>query len=153
MWQRSKGKIRKQQNRIRGVRIMVDCHLQDLINRPVRADDRATCFEIVRWICVSGLFVSLILAYAWSQSEILNIQYRMEQLRRENEGLLELNAALRAEQSSLLNPETIDHQAKKLGLISSHHAEVRIFNPDIPNETKSRNLVAQSQLQKKTLHE
>ena len=132
---------------------MVDCYLQDLINRPIKANNRTTYFEIVRWICVSGFFVSLILAYAWSQSEILNIQYQMEQLRRENEGLLELNTALRAEQSSLLNPETIDHQAKKLGLISSHQAQVKIFDLDIPNERTSRNLVAQSQLQKKTLRE
>ena len=64
---------------------MVDFFNQQFTNRPLGTSDRATYSEIIRWIAVGALFVSLILAYAWSHNEILNINYRMEQLRREKQ--------------------------------------------------------------------
>jgi hypothetical protein len=132
---------------------MVDFYQQQLSNRMLKADDRATYSEITRWILVSSLLVGLILSYAWSHNEILNIQYQMEQLRGDNNELGELNTALRAEHFSLVNPETIDQQAKKLGLISSNRMEVKVLDSDIPTSRPSQNLVAQSTLRKKTLHE
>ena len=132
---------------------MVDLHLQRLTNQPIRTDDKASYFEIARWICVSAAFVSLVLAYAWTHNEILNIQYGMEYLRKENDKLLELNTVLRAEYSSLLNPVNIEKQARKLGLVSSTHTKIKIFYSDVSPKKNSRNIVAQSQLQKKNLHE
>ena len=132
---------------------MVDLHLQQLTNQPIRTDNKASYFEIARWICVSAAFVSLVLAYAWTHNEILNIQYGMEYLRKENNKLLEFNTVLRAEYSSLLNPVNIGKQAREIGLVSSTHTKIKIFNSEIPPEKKSRNIVAQSQLQKKNLHE
>ncbi len=132
---------------------MVDFFQQQLTNRLLRADDRATYFEIARWICISALLVGLVLSSAWSHNEILNIQYQTEQLRRENSDLLELNTALRAEHFSLINPETMDQQAKALGLISSNRMEVKVLDSEITNSSSSQNLVAESTLPRKTLRE
>ena len=132
---------------------MVDFFQQQLTNRLIKADDRATFSEIARWICISALLVGLVLSSAWSHNEILNIQYSTEQLRRENSELRELNTALRAEHYSLINPETMDQQAKALGLISSNRMEVKVLDSEITDSSSSQNLVAESTLPKKTLRE
>lgn len=129
---------------------MVDFFHQQLSNRPAGPSNRATYSEFVRWLSIGALFLSLILAYAWSHREILNIHYQMEQIRRENQQLRESNTALRAEYSSLVNPERIDKVAQQLGLVNSNRAEVRILDSSIP---VTGNLVAQSKLDKKTLNE
>ena len=130
---------------------MVDCYSQRLSNRPVGADDRATLSEIARWATVGALIVCLILVYAWSHNEILGIHYQMEQLKRESNELREINAALRAEYSSLTNPESVEHQATELGLVASNQADVRILDSTRREVQVSERMVAQSNLQ--TLHE
>jgi len=132
---------------------MVDCYHQSLSNRPISADNRTTYSEIARWIGVSALLVSLIVVYAWSHNEILQINYQMEQLRKDNEELVEINAALRTEQSALMNPESIDREARKLGLVTSNRAEVRILDSTRPLLRPSENLVADWAPQINLLHE
>ncbi|MCZ6485226.1 MAG: hypothetical protein O6826_05975 [Acidobacteria bacterium] len=132
---------------------MLDFHYQDLNNRLMGADDRATFSEIARWISVVALLVCFVLAYAWSRNEILTIHYQMEHLRRESNELREINAALRAEHSSLINPENIDQEASKLGLVTSNRAEVRILDSDIATVKPTSNVVAQSTLQTEILRE
>ncbi len=132
---------------------MIDLQHQELSNYPVGSDDRATFSEIARWISVVALLVCLILAYAWSRNEILNIHYQMERLRKESNELREINATLRAEHSSLINPESVYREASKLGLVASNRAEVRILNSDIATLKPTAQVVAQSALQKKILHE
>ena len=132
---------------------MVDFFQQQLTNRPLKADDRATYSEICRWIGISALLVSLVLSYAWSHNEILTIQDQREQLRQKSSELREMNTKLRAERYSLISPETIDQQARKLGLINANRMEVKIFDAEIVENKPSRNLIAQSIIQKKTLRE
>ncbi|MFB3068140.1 MAG: hypothetical protein ACE1ZI_02615 [Acidobacteriota bacterium] len=132
---------------------MLDFHYQDLNNRLMGADDRATFSEIARWISVVALLVCFVLAYAWSRNEILTIHYQMEHLRKESNELREINAALRAEHSSLINPENIDQEASKLGLVTSNRAEVRILDSDIATVKPTSNVVAQSTLQTEILRE
>ncbi len=132
---------------------MLDFHYQELSNRLMGADDRATFSEIARWISVVALLVCFVLAYAWSRNEILTIHYQMEHLRKESNELREINAALRAEHSSLINPESIDQEASKLGLVTSNRAEVRILDSDIVTVKPTSNVVAQSTLQTEILRE
>ncbi len=132
---------------------MIDLQHQELSNYPVGSDDRATFSEIARWISVVALLVCLILAYAWSRNQILNIHYQMERLRKESNELREINATLRAEHSSLINPENVYREASKLGLVNSNRAEVRILNSDVATLKPNARVVAQSALEKKILHE
>jgi len=132
---------------------MVDCHSQKLSNRPVGADDRATLSEIARWVTVGALFVCLIVVYAWSQNEILGIHYQMEQLKKESGELREINAALRAEYSSLINPESVEYRASELGLVASNQVEVRILDSRRREVQTAERMVAQSNFQRKNLYE
>ena len=132
---------------------MIDLQHQELSNYPVGSDDRATFSEIARWISVVALLVCLILGYAWSRNEILNVHYQMEHLRKESNELREINATLRAEYSSLINPESVYREASELGLVSSNRPEVRILNSDSVTLKPTAQVVAQSTLQKKILHE
>ena len=129
---------------------MEDCYRQNIANRTVSADARSTYSEIARWVGVVALLVSLVVVYAWSHSEILQINYQMQQLRKENKELVEINTALRTEQSSLMNPEAIDREARKLGLVTSNRAEVRILDSTRP---PSENLLAGAISQTTPLHE
>ena len=132
---------------------MLDFHYQDLSNRLMGADDRATFSEIARWISVVALLVCFVLAYAWSRNEILTIHYQMEHLRKESNELREINAALRVEYSSLINPENVEHRAMELGLVASNRDEVRILDSTRREIQPSERMLAQSNFQKKTLHE
>ena len=132
---------------------MVDFSFQQLKNRPLNANEKTTYWQIGRWIFAGGLFVGLLLTYAWLHTEILRIHYHMEQFKKENSQLKEVTTALRAEQSSLQNPEKIDRQARQMGLISSHRSEVRILQADILSRKPPRNLLAKSLPLKKTLRE
>lgn len=128
---------------------MVDFHLQRINNRPVTGEARATVWEITRCIGVGGLFLGLILTYAWLHMETLNINYEIEELKKENQQLREMNAALRAEYSVLVDPEKIDQQARQLGLTSSNHAAVRIVEATVLGP--AANVLAES-LQTKKIH-
>ncbi len=128
---------------------MLDLSRQRLVNRPVSGGDRATYSEMVRWGAVGALFVSLILFYSWNQMEILSIQYRLQELKQQNNQLRETNAALRAEYKSLTNPERVAQKAERMGLISSNQPQVRIIQAGVKPEG---NLVAEA-WKKPTLHE
>ena len=77
----------------------------------------------------------------------------MEKLRHKSSELQEMNTKLRVERYSLINPETIDKQARELGLINANRMEVKIFDAEVVENKPSHNLIAQSTIQKKTLRE
>lgn len=130
---------------------MVDFHLQRITNRAVAGEARATVWEIARCIGVGGLFLGLILTYAWLHMETLDIHYRIEELKKENQQLREMNAALRAEYSVLVDPDKIDRLARKLGLTSSNHAAVRIV--EATALAPAPNVLAESMQTQKTHNE
>ena len=131
---------------------MVDFSFQQLKNR-LNANEKTTYWEVGRWIFAGGLFVGLWLTYAWLHTEILHIHYHKERFKKENNQLKEITTALRAEQSSLQNPEKINRQARQMGFISSHRKEVRIFQADILSREQARTLLAESLPLKKALRE
>ena len=94
---------------------MVDLQLQRLNNRPLRGKAYVTDREIIRWISIGAVFLTLILAYAWLQTEVMHVHYQMEEFQKKNRQLHEINAALRAEHSSLMDPEKINRRARELG--------------------------------------
>jgi cell division protein FtsB len=131
---------------------MVDLQLQRLNNRPLRGKAYVTDREIIRWISIGAVFLTLILAYAWLQTEVMHVHYQMEEFQKKNRQLHEINAALRAEHSSLMDPEKINRRARELGLISSNRVEVRILESNAP-ALDSENLMAELAPEKKMLDE
>ncbi len=131
---------------------MVDLSRQQLNNRPNDRNNLASYSQIIRWLGVGSVFVVLILAYSWNHMLLLDIQYQIEDLQRVNGLLRENNIALRAEYSSLANPEKIARKAAAMGLISSNRPEVTILQADTRFKV-AQNLVAEARQKQKVMRE
>jgi cell division protein FtsB len=131
---------------------MVDYHSQRLNNRLDSRYDRSNLTLIGLWVCVGGIFIALIVAYAWLRVEILDVNYQMEQLKRDNNQLRQATHALRAEHSSLLSPDTIDRKARQLGLSSPDLKTVRFLESPLPSPD-TETVLAEAIHRKKRLHE
>jgi cell division protein FtsB len=131
---------------------MVDYHSQRLNNRLDSRYDRSNLALIGLWVCVGSIFVGLMLAYAWLRVEILDVNYQMEQLKRDNNQLRQATHALRAEHSSLASPEMIDRKARQLGLTSPDLKAVRFLDSTL-HSPETGTVLAEAMHRKKTLHE
>lgn len=72
-------------------------------------------------LCV--LFL-LVMGYALQHFRAIEYGYKIEALRLQRDGLMEMNHALQLEVSSLRDPERIDLMARKLGLQSPQPGQV-----------------------------
>ncbi len=131
---------------------MVDLGTQRFRNQPFRGKSEPSYLWMPRCIALAGLVTGLILSYVWSQDAITGISYRIEEFREENAQLADAIGALRAEQSSLVNPEKIDRLAAELGLVRSNEAEVRILEGVLHTES-AENLLAESIPARKAVNE
>lgn len=130
---------------------MMDFQIQRLNNRPL-GSTQVTDWEITRWVGLGAILLALILAYAWLQTEIVHVNYQIDQLQKETNQLRENNTALRVEHSSLISPNKINRQARELGLVSSNRAEVRILESET-SALDTENLMAELLGAKKILDE
>ena len=64
------------------------------------------------------------MTYAWQHFKAIEYGYRIESLKIQRDGMVEMNHALRLEEASLRDPERIDVLAKKLGLQSPQAGQV-----------------------------
>ena len=122
---------------------MVDLGTQRFQNQSFRGKSEPSYLWMPRCIALAGLMTGLILGYVWSQDAITSSSYRIEALRQENAQLSDAIGALRAEHSSLVNPEKIDRLAAELGLVRSNQAGVRIVEGVLHSES-AQNLLAES---------
>jgi hypothetical protein len=106
---------------------MVDLNHQNIENRSVGAGTGTNVSEVSCWLAFGGCIVILLLTYASLHERILEINYKIEETRKENTQLAETNDALRAEYSHLVNPKEVESVATRLGLISPNQEEVTIL--------------------------
>ena len=66
----------------------------------------------------------LVMTFAWQHFKAIEYGYKIETLRLQRDGLVEVNRALRLEEASLRDPERIDMLARKLGLQSPQAGQV-----------------------------
>ena len=93
----------------------------------------------------------LLLAYASLHERILEINYKIEEIRHENRDLAETNDALNAEYSHLVNPQEVESAAKQLGLVSPNQKEVTILEGE--PLVKAPTQVAQSRRKPEIIYE
>ena len=74
-------------------------------------------------IALSCLFL-LVMTYAWQHFKAIEYGYKIESLKIERDGMIEMNHELRLEDASLRDPERIDAMARKLGLQSPQAGQV-----------------------------
>ena len=80
--------------------------------RLVKIEDPKRSREMRQFgIALTCLFL-LVMTYTWQHFKAIEYGYKVESLRSQRDGLLEMNRALRLEQASLRSPERIDKLAR-----------------------------------------
>ncbi|MEJ2076882.1 MAG: septum formation initiator family protein [Acidobacteriota bacterium] len=130
---------------------MVDFSNQVIVNRALNGNEGATVFAIAKWVALTGIVVALLATSVGIRDQILNVQYKIEELTSANKNLSEQNDLLRAELQSLTTPARLEKAAHDLGLISANDDRVLILESD--GYEKARDKVAHWDNRSKALHE
>jgi cell division protein FtsL len=95
---------------------------------------------------LSCLFL-LVMTYAWQHFSAIEYGYRIEALKSQREGLLEMNRTLQVEESSLRSPDRIDALARSLRLQPTSPGQVLMLDapvhePGAPEMARMTSLIS-----------
>jgi hypothetical protein len=93
-------------------------------SRLVKVNDPKRMREMGLFLGTAALLFLLVMIYAWQHFSSIECGYRVEQLRAQRDGLVELNRALRLEEASLRDPQRIDLLARHMGLAAPQAGQV-----------------------------
>src|SRR6266550_6931781 len=99
-------------------------------SRLVKVEDPRRGREMRHFGVALGCLFLLVMTYAWQHFKAIEYGYKIESLRTQRDGLVEMNRALRLEEASLRDPERIDMLARRLGLQSPQAGQVIRINAD-----------------------
>jgi cell division protein FtsL len=92
--------------------------------RLVKVEDPRRAREMRQFGVALGILFVLVMAYAFQHFKAIEYGYKIETLKSQRDGLVEMNRALRLEEASLRDPERIDRMARELGLQSPQAGQV-----------------------------
>jgi cell division protein FtsL len=98
-------------------------------SRLVKVEDPRRAREMKHFGIALCILFLLVMGYAFQHFRAIEYGYKIESLRTERDGLVEMDRALRLEEASLRNPERIDVMARKLGLQSPQPGQVIRMEP------------------------
>jgi len=118
---------------------------KDVRNNPiVREVDSARHRELWKTVAVAGLFVVILLSWAWQQFDILRHGYRLEEMQRQRAAEEETARQLRLEIETLKSPKRIEELAtQKLHLVAPTRDEAIVIERVVPAEPPARSVIAQ----------
>jgi cell division protein FtsL len=118
---------------------------KDVRNNPiVREVDNARHRELWKTVGVAGLFVVILLVWAWQQFDILRHGYRIEEMQRERAAEEETARQLHLEIDTLKSPKRIEELAtQKLHLVAPTRDEAIVIERVVPTEPPARSVIAQ----------
>src|SRR5437879_4356950 len=93
-------------------------------SRLVKVEDPRRTREMRQFGVALGCLFLLVMAYAFQHFKAIEYGYKIEALKSQRDGLVEMNRALRLEEASLRDPERIDRMARDLGLQSPQAGQV-----------------------------
>src|SRR5713226_115018 len=93
-------------------------------SRLVKVEDPRRAREMRHFGVALGCLFVLVMAYAFQHFKAIEYGYKIEALKSQRDGLVEMNRALSLEEASLRNPERIDRMARELGLQSPQAGQV-----------------------------
>jgi cell division protein FtsL len=118
---------------------------KDVRNNPiVREVDSARHRELWKTVAVAGLFVVILLSWAWQQFDILRHGYRLEEMQRQRAAEEETARQLRLEIETLKSPKRIEELAtQKLHLVAPTRDEAIVIERVVPADPPARSVIAQ----------
>jgi hypothetical protein len=93
-------------------------------SRLVKVEDPRRTREMRQFGIALACLFFLVMTYAWQHFKAIEYGYKIESMKIERDGMVEMNRALRLEDASLRDPERIDVMARKLGLQSPQAGQV-----------------------------
>jgi cell division protein FtsL len=102
-------------------------------SRLVKVEDPKRSREMRQFgIALSCLFL-LVMTYTWQHFKAIEYGYKVESLRSQRDGLLEMNRALRLEEASLRSPDRIDKLAREYGMQPPRAGQVIRMDSVLPD--------------------
>src|SRR5579863_6288448 len=83
-------------------------------------------------IALTCLFL-LVMTYTWQHFKAIEYGYKVESLRSQRDGLMEMNRALRLEEASLRSPDRIDKLAREYGMQPPRAGQVIRMDSALPD--------------------
>jgi cell division protein FtsL len=112
-------------------------------NAIVREVDSARHRELWKTIGVAGLFVVILLGWAWQQFDILRHGYRVEEMQRERTVEEETARQLRLEIETLKSPKRVEDIATKtLHMVTPSRDEAIVIERVVPADPPARSVIA-----------
>jgi cell division protein FtsL len=106
-------------------------------SRLVKVEDPRRTREMRQFGVALGCLFVLVMAYAFQHFKAIEYGYKIEALKSQRDGLVEMNRALSLEEASLRNPERIDRMARELGLQSPQAGQVIRMDVAVPEASGS----------------
>jgi cell division protein FtsL len=102
-------------------------------SRLVKIEDPKRSREMRQFgIALTCLFL-LVMTYTWQHFKAIEYGYKVESLRSQRDGLLEVNRALRLEEASLRSPDRIDKLAREYGMQPPRAGQVIRMDSALPD--------------------
>jgi cell division protein FtsL len=98
----------------------------------VKVSDPKRNREMKTFVAALCCLFLLVMTYAWQHFSAIEYGYRIESLKSQRDGLVEMSRALRLEQSSLRDPGRIDALARRIGLQSPGTGQVLMLDTTRP---------------------
>jgi cell division protein FtsL len=106
-------------------------------SRLVKVEDPRRVREMRQFGVALGCLFLFVMAYAFQHFKAIEYGYKIESLKSQRDGLVEMNRALRLEEASLRDPERIDRMARELGLQSPQAGQVMRMDTALPEGSSS----------------
>ena len=106
-------------------------------SRLVKVEDPRRTREMRQFGFAMACLFLFVMAYAFQHFKAIEYGYKIEALKSQREGLVEMNRALRLEEASLRDPERIDRMARELGLQSPQAGQVMRMDSAVPDGSGS----------------
>ncbi len=102
-------------------------------SRLVKIEDPKRSREMRQFgIALTCLFL-LVMTYTWQHFKAVEYGYKVESLRSQRDGMLEMNRALRLEEASLRSPDRIDKLAREYGMQPPRAGQVIRMDSALPD--------------------
>jgi cell division protein FtsL len=109
---------------------MIDLNHQQISNRGLAGEEGIMPVEIIKWFGLFALIVVFLFCSVSFRNQILAVQYEIQELKRDNQKLVDQNDLLRAELKGLVRPVYLEVEAGKLGLVNPNQKGILTLEAD-----------------------
>ncbi len=102
-------------------------------SRLAKVEDPKRGREMRQFGIALGCLFLLVMTYTWQHFKAIEYGYKVESLKSQRDGLLEMNHALRLEEASLRSPDRIDKLAREYGMQPPRAGQVIHMDSALPD--------------------